>query len=83
MDQVKIMEGSLEKTLLGPFLNTLSHIHHIDRAIKLRIFNFKGAVLHKKKYQNKLSLSKKNHLQGFFPLIKLKNNALIPQWCRI
>ena len=65
MDQVKIMEGSLEKTLLGPFLNTLSHIHDIDRAIKLRIFNFKGAVLHKKNTKTNSPYLKRITCKGF------------------
>ena len=30
MDQVKFVEDSLYKNLLGPFLNTLSHMFDID-----------------------------------------------------
>ena len=38
MDQMKFVEDSLKKLLLGPFLNTLSHMLVLGRSILIRIY---------------------------------------------
>ena len=41
MDQVKFVKGSLEKTLLGPFMNTLIHRYKAEGLFKY-IWPFSG-----------------------------------------
>ena len=44
MDQVKFFKGCLPQILLGPFLNTLSHMWCVARfGTILQLYNFKNA----------------------------------------